>query len=135
MEATKDATQKATRTRPSTSAVTINGKTISTINHNIVKSSQNSNAVENKKPAQSQTNIIEFYELPDSIQQQLPSIVISAHFYSSNPLQRSIVINNNFLEEGQYVIDNLILSEITTDGAIFDYQGTRFHYGVVSGWQ
>jgi general secretion pathway protein B len=83
----------------------------------------------------SNADVIDFHDLPDSIKQQLPSIAVSAHVYSSNPLQRSIVINNNFLEEGEYILDDLILQEITTDGAIFYYQGTRFHYGVVSGWQ
>lgn len=79
--------------------------------------------------------IIEFYDLPESIKKQFPAIIISAHVYSSNPLQRSIVINNKFLEEGEHVIDGLILHEITADGAIFDYQDTRFHYGVVTSWQ
>jgi cytoskeletal protein RodZ len=82
-----------------------------------------------------ETKIIDFYDLPESIKQALPSIVVSAHIYSSNPMQRSIVINNNFLEEGEYVLDGLILYEITPDGAIFNYQGTLFRYGVVSGWQ
>jgi general secretion pathway protein B len=81
------------------------------------------------------SDIIDYHELPESIKQQLPAIIISAHVYSSNPLQRSIVINNNFMEEGEYVIDGLILHEITTDGAVFNYQGTLFNYGVVSGWQ
>jgi len=78
---------------------------------------------------------IEFYDLPEAISKQLPAIIISAHVYSTNPLQRSIVINDKFVEEGEYVIDDLVLKEITADGAIFDYQGTRFHYGVVSSWQ
>lgn len=85
-------------------------------------------------PAQDR-EIIEFYDLPESIKKQLPAIIISAHVYSSNPLQRSIVINNKFLEQGEHVIDDLILHEITADGAIFDFQGTRFHHGVVSSWQ
>ncbi|NOQ90644.1 MAG: GspB domain-containing protein [Gammaproteobacteria bacterium] len=79
--------------------------------------------------------VIDFYELPESIKQQLPTITISAHVYSSNPLQRSIVINNNFMEEGEYVLDGLILYEITADGAIFNFQGTLFNYGVISSWQ
>jgi general secretion pathway protein B len=79
--------------------------------------------------------VIEFHELPESIKQQLPAIIISAHVYSSNPLQRSIVINNNFLEEGEYVLDDLVLHEITSDGAIFSYHDTFFHHGVVNSWQ
>lgn len=91
-----------------------------------------------KKPVahvETNTSIVDFYELPESIKQQLPIITISAHVYSTNPIQRSIVINNNFMEEGEYVLDGLILYEITPDGAIFNYQGTMFNYGVVSGWQ
>lgn len=89
----------------------------------------------NKRTFNSTTKIIDFHELPESIKQEIPTITISAHVYSTNPVQRSIVINNNFMEEGEYVLDGLILYEITTDGAIFNYQGTLFNYGVVSGWQ
>ena len=113
----------------------IKKKTDLTDNNDITASRSNTTATANKRPVQAQKNIIEFYDLPDSIQRQLPTILVSAHVYSSNPLQRSIVINNNFMEEGEYVIDNLILHEITADGAIFDYEDTRFHYNVVSGWQ
>jgi general secretion pathway protein B len=94
-----------------------------------IKADTNSRAFNNT------TKIMDFHELPESIRQELPSITISAHVYSTNPAQRSIVINNNFMEEGEYVLDGLILYEITTDGAIFTYQGTLFNYGVVSGWQ
>ena len=82
-----------------------------------------------------ENDIIDFYNLPESIKKQLPTINISAHVYSSNPLQRSIVINNNFMEEGEYVLDNLILHEITASGAIFNYHGTLFSYPVISSWQ
>ena len=113
----------------------INKKTNPTKYNEITTPRSNTNTTVNKQPVQAEKNIIEFYDLPDSIQQQLPTILVSAHVYSSNPLQRSIVINNNFMEEGEYVIDDLILYEITADGAIFDYGETRFHFNVVSGWQ
>ena len=114
-------------------------KTNSTNNRDTITPRTNSYAALNKRPAQpqkqTQKDIIDFYDLPDSIQLQLPTIIVSAHVYSSNPVQRSVVINNNFMEEGEYVIDNLILYEITADGVIFDYEDTRFSYSVVSGWQ
>lgn len=81
------------------------------------------------------TDVIDYHDLDDSIKLQLPTITVSAHVYSSNPAQRSIVINNEFLEEGEYIMDNLVLYEITPDGAILNYQGTLFNYGVVSSWQ
>ena len=99
------------------------------------KKTETDNTDKGSQTISERTNIIEFHELPESIKQELPAIIISAHIYSTNPAQRSIVINNNFMEEGDYVLDGLILYEITPDGAIFAYQGTLFNYGVVSGWQ
>ncbi len=110
-------------------SVTVDGKTQQTDNEERIDT-----AAAWQQTA-SGTAIIEFHELPETIKQSLPAIIISAHVYSANPVQRSIVINNNFMEEGEYVLDGLILHEITTDGAVFNYQGTLFNYGVVSGWQ
>ena len=83
----------------------------------------------------SDSDIITYHELDESIKQQLPAIIVSAHVYSTNPQQRSIVINNNFLEEGEYIIDGLILHEITPNGAILNYNGILFRSDIVSGWQ
>jgi len=92
---------------------------------------------ETKKPDPRTNNklITDYYDLSDSIKSQLPIITVSAHIFSTNPLQRSMVINNNFMEEGEYISNQLILHEITRDGAIFDYQGKLINYGVVSKWQ
>jgi len=92
-------------------------------------------AIADNNIAEDNTSIVEFDELPESIKQQLLVIIISAHVYSTNPLQRSIVVNDNFMEEGEYFLDDLILDEITRDGAIFRYRDIKFHMGVVSGWQ
>ena len=117
-------TVNAINDKPSTTPVIIenNNKAIKTKN----------TATDNKKYRE---KIIDFYSLPETTKRQLPTITISAHIYSSNPLQRSIVINNNFLEEGEYIMDNLILHEITSGGAIFNFNGTLFSYPVVSSWQ
>jgi hypothetical protein len=45
-----------------------------------------------------------------------------------------MVINGRFMEEGDRLASNLFLSEITPDGAIFDYNGQLFHKNVVSAW-
>ena len=89
---------------------------------------------EHGSPAQFPGSIPERDELPASLQQHIPMMEFSAHVYSSNPLQRSIVINGRFLEEGDYLASDLFLSEITPKGAIFDFQGHLFHQGVVTAW-
>jgi len=79
--------------------------------------------------------VIEEQDLPESIKRKLPTLTISSHVYSDNPQQRSMVINDRSFEEGDYVMDGLILYKITPDGAIFKYKDLLFHDGVVSSWQ
>ncbi len=79
--------------------------------------------------------VIEEQDLPEAIKRELPSLTISSHVYSDNPQQRSMVINDRSFEEGDYVMDGLILYKITPDGAIFKYKDLLFHDGVVSTWQ
>ena len=98
-------------------------------------SSEKQTAPAASREISSNRTIVEYYDLPEHIKQQLPKIIITAHVYSSNPAQRSIVINNNFMEESEYVIDDLVLYEITRDGAIFSYHETLFHRGIVNTWQ
>jgi general secretion pathway protein B len=78
--------------------------------------------------------IMEKDELPLDMQQHIPAMEFSAHVYSTNPMQRSIVINGRFMEEGDRLTADLLLDEITADGAIFNFQGQRFRQGVVSAW-
>lgn len=76
----------------------------------------------------------DIYDLPADIQASIPELTFSAHVYSSNPLQRSVVINGDFMEQGDMLTSELRLEEITADGVIMDYRGTRFRSSVVSGW-
>ena len=87
-------------------------------------------------PRQQQVSlsVLERDELPFEMSQHIPVMEFSAHVYSSNPIQRSIVINGRFMEEGDWLASDLFLSEITPDGAIFDFKGQLFHQGVVSAW-
>ena len=79
-------------------------------------------------------SVPEMDELPFEVLQQIPAMEFSAHVYSSNPIQRSIVINGRFMEEGDRFASDVFLAEITPDGAIFDFKGQLFHKRVVSAW-
>jgi general secretion pathway protein B len=85
-------------------------------------------------PVPPQAPVIEVDELPPEIGSHVPRMEFSAHVYSSNPRQRSVVINDMFLEEGEMLSSDLKLSEITADGAIFEFRGYRFHRSVLAGW-
>jgi len=71
--------------------------------------------------------IFELHELPDSIRANLPALSLAMLVYSGQPGGRRLVVNGATLQEGQEITANLLLEEITPDGAIFAYQGYRFH--------
>jgi general secretion pathway protein B len=126
IEQTQEENKQTVHTTATEKPITLN---------NVETSSEKQIAPAASREMTSNNTIVEYYDLAEHIKQQLPKIIISAHVYSSNPVQRSIVINNNFMEEGEYVLDDLVLYEITRDGAIFSYHETLFHRGIVNTWQ
>lgn len=77
---------------------------------------------------------VDINELPADIRSHIPAMEFSAHVFSSNPQQRSVVINGRFMEEGEKLNDDFILKEITSTGVIMDFQGTLFRTTVITGW-
>lgn len=63
---------------------------------------------------------------PSARQDHLPKLTMSLHFYTVNPAQRMVRIDNHIVREGQPLSGNLVLEEITPTGAIFSYAGERF---------
>ena len=74
--------------------------------------------------------VMSIAELPLSVQQELPAMTISVHAYSGNPRDRMVGINNRMLREGDSVVPDLKLEQITPDGMIFGYKGYSFRRGV-----
>jgi general secretion pathway protein B len=92
-------------------------------------------------PAQNQTaqlpatqRIEEVNELPDDVRNNLPAMTFSFHVYSENPQQRTIIINNRRMREGDEVSAGLQLQQITDDGVVLLFTAHRIHIGVLSGW-
>lgn len=155
------AIENTTEEKPERTQESYNGINVSGITNNVKSSTQKSSVIqksqttsvtkpavtkktrikdritETKKPAiRTRHQIItDYYDLSDSMKSKLQPITVSAHVYSTNPLQRSVVINDKFMEEGEYISNKLMLHEITQDGAIFDYEGDLINYSIVSKWQ
>lgn len=91
-------------------------------------------AVQQTEPIEPIFETVDLYDLPLSVRQHIPAMKFSAHIYSTNPLLRSLVVNGRFMEEGSQINNELVLTEITSDGAVFDFQGYRFSTSVLSGW-
>ena len=73
-------------------------------------------------------------ELPINIRKSVPPITFSGHVFSSTPNNRSVMINGIKMREGQSVTSDLLLHEITQDGAIFQYNGYLFSLGALQDW-
>lgn len=68
-------------------------------------------------------------ELPLTIRQNLPEVLISVFLYSDDPASRLVRINGQMMKEGQYLNQGVKLEEIVPGGVIFSYQNYRFLVG------
>ncbi len=70
-------------------------------------------------------------ELPETTQAKVPKLKFAGHVYSKQPAQRLIMINRKIVREGDMVETDLRLEEITHDGVILRYEGTRFRVAIL----
>ncbi|HJU70311.1 MAG TPA: general secretion pathway protein GspB [Paucimonas sp.] len=64
--------------------------------------------------------------LPEQIRKEIPPIVISGYIYSSNRADRTMLINQRLMREGERIAPDFQLEKMTMDGAIFNYKGYRY---------
>ena len=92
-------------------------------------------ALAQKKPvppvaATQEAKAIPLAELPLTIQQELPTLTIQLHSYSSKPANSLVSINSRLMKEGESLTPELRLEQITPDGVVFSYKGYRFQHGI-----
>lgn len=78
--------------------------------------------------------IKELWEQPVSFQNLIPDLDFAFHVYSELVEQRTIIINDRRLAEGQMIARGLKLHTITESGVILFYQDRFFHVDVVTQW-
>jgi general secretion pathway protein B len=78
--------------------------------------------------------IEEFDELGPDIRSALPAMTFSFHVYSADPRNRTIIINNQRMREGDPVSNGVVLERITEDGVILAMDHHRIHVNVLTGW-
>jgi general secretion pathway protein B len=64
--------------------------------------------------------------LPRAIQAEVPAIVVNGYIYAKNPLDRSVLINQKLLHEGDQIAPELVLEKMLPKGAILNYKGYRY---------
>ncbi len=78
--------------------------------------------------------IPELWQLPGPLREGIPPLDFSLHVYSTQIEQRSIIINNRMMREGEYVSPELALSAITPDGVVMRYRSEYFRVSIVDSW-
>lgn len=66
------------------------------------------------------------HELPENLRQQIPAMAVNGYIYANNPADRSIVINNRLLHEGEQLMPGLVLEKMKPKEAIMNYKGFRY---------
>lgn len=70
---------------------------------------------------------VDFDSLPPDTRRRIPAFSVTGHLYSNvRPQANKVIINGAALREGQYVNEDLMVSEITDAGVILDFRGLHF---------
>jgi general secretion pathway protein B len=73
-----------------------------------------------------QTPALALAALPPQIRKEIPAINITGFLYAGSRSERSILIDNRLLHEGDQVASGLVLEEMQPSEAIFSFRGYRF---------
>ncbi len=73
------------------------------------------------------TNIISYWQLPQSIRDRMPEMRITVLVFADNPDDRFVLMNGQRLRENDELEGGVLLEEIQRTRAIFSYRNYRFH--------
>jgi len=72
-------------------------------------------------------------EMDQHFQRKVPSMIFNSHIYSETPSARRVMINNNYLREGQ-MFSGLEVLEIGEDHLVLNRDGVLFKIPVLRDW-
>jgi general secretion pathway protein B len=67
-----------------------------------------------------------FRDLPENIQREIPVLAVGGYIYSTNVVERSVLINNRLLREGSEISHGLVLEKMLPKEAVLNYKGYRY---------
>ena len=72
--------------------------------------------------------------LSQQVKNDIPTMLYSAHDYSSKSGQSSVVINGKSLREGGNIAGGVKLDEILSDSIVLSHRGTQFRLRALNSW-
>ena len=79
-------------------------------------------------------NIPYLHEMPDYRQQSVPEMRFAGHVYSTVPSNRSVIINDVAMSEGEVIVQGLNVVEITPGGVVFSLHNELFRMDILQDW-
>ncbi|HYD94820.1 MAG TPA: general secretion pathway protein GspB [Noviherbaspirillum sp.] len=68
-------------------------------------------------------------DLPEQIQREIPALAVGGYIYSGSKADRSVLINQRLLREGDEVAPGLVLERMLPNGMVLNYRGHRYRRG------
>lgn len=65
-------------------------------------------------------------DLPAQVRNEIPLLTIGGYIYAGNRADRSVLINNRLLREGDEIAPGFTLEQMTRDSMILNYKGYRY---------
>ena len=80
-----------------------------------------------REPArEAEPRIAMLRELPEHIQREIPAMTIGGYIYSGSRADRSVLINNRLLREGDEIAPGFMLEQMMPNGMVLSYKGYRY---------
>lgn len=73
-------------------------------------------------------------ELPHALQQQIPPLTYSSHWFDKASTKSTILINNISLKEGSRINNKLSVKSISAAGTVLDFNGQLFFLPMLQNW-
>jgi general secretion pathway protein B len=77
-------------------------------------------------PAAVEARVPSLRELPEQIQREIPEFKVGGYIYADKPADRSVLINNRLLHEGDEAAPGVTLERMQKNGMILRYKEFRF---------
>jgi len=100
----------------------------------MVRQENEGDSNEIKKGLSNLKDIPYLHELPDYLQQSVPQMSFAGHVYSSDGQNRSVIINDVFMSEGDSVLPGIDVIEITPAGVVFSLHDDYFRVDILQDW-
>tara|TARA_B100001094_G_C18194894_1_gene810031 strand:+ start:4355 stop:5398 length:1044 start_codon:yes stop_codon:yes gene_type:complete len=95
---------------------------------------QNITAMYDTYPKTQRGILQNYHRLPKQLQQELPTITINAHNFSSNPKKRFLIIGHRSIYEGQKITEDLQLIQVRHHDAVYSFHDIKFKAPALETW-